>query len=294
LDLALLQRAVVEAAGLGYNLLSISGGEPLLYEGLFDLCGTAREAGMITSLVSNGLLITEKRYASITDLVDVLALSVDGRPAQHNRSRNHPRAFEVLQSRVDGLRSAGIPFAFLFTVSAENLGDIEWVAQFAASQRARTLQVHALESVGRGPANGRLDRADAALLFLVVERLREVYSGRLQIELDLLDATDLAEAIALTADARPRLPSPLVVESDGAVVPLRYGFCREWALGNLREDGLAALAARWDSGRGEAFAALAAGALSRVSRDELAFINPYAVVAEAAAESKPESDSHDA
>src|SRR5262249_950235 len=75
LGLALLQRAAREAAELGYTMLSLSGGEPLLYPGLFELCATARAAGMRTSVVSNGLLLTERHYIGLRRHVDVLALS---------------------------------------------------------------------------------------------------------------------------------------------------------------------------------------------------------------------------
>ena len=39
--------------------------------------------------------------------------------------------------------------------------------------------------------------------------------------------------------------SPLVIEADGTVVPIRYGLAREYAFGNLQEAPLRELAARW-------------------------------------------------
>lgn len=39
--------------------------------------------------------------------------------------------------------------------------------------------------------------------------------------------------------------TPLVVEADGVVVPLGYGFGRQYALGSLLKDRLRDLAARW-------------------------------------------------
>ena len=42
----------------------------------------------------------------------------------------------------------------------------------------------------------------------------------------------------------------MVIETDGTVVPLQYGFARSFALGNPRETTLAGLAAAW---RGEPY-----------------------------------------
>ena len=39
--------------------------------------------------------------------------------------------------------------------------------------------------------------------------------------------------------------SPLVIEADGLVVPLQYGFPRRYALGSLNTERLTILAERW-------------------------------------------------
>ena len=39
--------------------------------------------------------------------------------------------------------------------------------------------------------------------------------------------------------------SPLVIEDDGTVTPLRYGFARRFAFGNLHQERLASMTARW-------------------------------------------------
>src|SRR5579872_1875074 len=57
----LLLNAVSDAARLGYNVLSVSGGEPLLYSKLPILCQAARRHKMITTLVTNGTVITQRK-----------------------------------------------------------------------------------------------------------------------------------------------------------------------------------------------------------------------------------------
>ena len=77
---------------------------------------------------------------------------------------------------------------------------------------------------------------------------------------------------------------PLIVESDGTVVPVEYSFGRQWALGNLRDARLPVLAARWKRERMGGFHALC----QRVQRqataaDEPAVINWYGRLAQASA-----------
>ncbi|MFC8242074.1 hypothetical protein [Streptomyces chartreusis] len=53
LPLALLQQVTREAAGLGYRVVGVSGGEPLLYPELPSLPRTARDVGMRTTVTTN-------------------------------------------------------------------------------------------------------------------------------------------------------------------------------------------------------------------------------------------------
>ncbi len=78
---------------------------------------------------------------------------------------------------------------------------------------------------------------------------------RISIQLDLTSsAFFLSHSSKFLADDlsqdRLSLPlaeivSPLVIEADGTIVPLQYGFPREYALGNLHQYSLSDLATRW-------------------------------------------------
>ena len=49
----------LKEAGVGFAILS--GGEPLTWPGLFDVSTALREAGIVTYLSTNGLLVNEKK-----------------------------------------------------------------------------------------------------------------------------------------------------------------------------------------------------------------------------------------
>jgi MoaA/NifB/PqqE/SkfB family radical SAM enzyme len=265
LPAALLAGALADAAAEGYAVASFSGGEPLLYRPLPELLAHARGLGMVTTVTTNGMLLDARRLAALAGAVDLLAISLDGVPASHDRMRAHSRAFATMASRLAGLRASGIPFGFLFTLTQHNLHELEWVASFALGEGARLLQIHPLEAAGRAAVElpaAPPDGIEGSYAFLLAARLQEAVGERLQVQLDLVSRRAMAgqpnlffageEAGGPVGPLAERV-RPLVIEADGAVVPVEHGFARSLALGNLHQAPLRELAERWLAERYPAF-----------------------------------------
>lgn len=246
-------RAVHDAAELGYTVLSVSGGEPFLYRPLRTLLETAKAAGMRTQVITNGLPLSAPMLASVADVLDLLAVSIDGTPAAHDRMRNSAGAFDRLVQRLPLVRDSGIAFGFLFTLTMFNVQDLEWAASFAVEQGARLLQVHPLGAAGRGASlpYDIPDRTEASVALFEAARLQSLHRDRLHLHVDVttagaLDRLLIDDADATRADARlADALSPLVIEPDGTCVPLEYGFDRRFALGDITRQPLRDLADRW-------------------------------------------------
>src|SRR5215831_3970960 len=112
--------AVAGAARLGYTMLSVSGGEPLMYPGLWALLDEARCAGMLRAVVTNGMTITGRLASRLRDAAEVVAVSLDGPPQRHNYLRHHPAAFARMEIGLAALRAHDVPFKLLCSVSAES------------------------------------------------------------------------------------------------------------------------------------------------------------------------------
>lgn len=281
LPAALLGHAVRAAAAEGYTTVSVSGGEPLLYRPLRELLESAKDAGLATTVTSNGMLLDRRRLAALEGCLDLLAISLDGVPESHDRMRNDPRAFATMSSRLEGLRASGIPFGFIFTLTLHNLHELDWVSGFAVEQGAALLQIHPLEDAGRartGLAGRQPDAVECSYAFLVARQLQEALEGRMRVQLDLISrryvlaspACFFAEGEAACAGDRPlaELVSPLVIEADGTVVPLEYGLARAYALGDLHRAPLGELAARWRRTTYPAFRRLCRTAWEGLEADE--------------------------
>jgi len=288
-----LERLVPELAAEGFNAISVSGGEPLMYGDLPRLLKAAAGLRLVTSVTSNGLLLTERRLGEIARYLSLLAVSVDGVPESHNRLRDLPTAFPKMAAKLAMVRRLGVPFGVIFTLTRHNLPELAWVADFAAGEGAQLLQVHPLEAVGRARDYELTppDDLELAYAFLEVARLQAAHRDRLVIQYDAADrtvvASDPGRAFAVAA-ADPRavaamplaeLVSPLVVQDDGWIVPMQYGFSRGYAIGRVGAD-FRAQAAAWRSDRYAAFLALTNRVWDEIGEapEHLPFTNWYAAV----------------
>ncbi|MBX3023513.1 radical SAM protein [bacterium] len=236
--------AIVDAAALGFGIVSLSGGEPLLYDGLDEILAAAERVGSRVNLVSNGALIATARYARAAGRFGVVALSLDGLAARHDRIRGARHSFAQVQRAAALLRAAGQPFGVIHTLCAESLSELEDVAALASEWGATLLQLHPFEPAGRGAAATAMTALDAqqrldALLLAAV--LGDAHP-RLRIQLDLVHRLVARRAPAALHGAplrAPQAPRILVLEPDGVVVPLTYGLDRAWAVVDIGRQRLA-------------------------------------------------------
>jgi MoaA/NifB/PqqE/SkfB family radical SAM enzyme len=254
LSLDLLRGALDDASELGYGVVAVSGGEPLLYRPLPDLLAHARRRGLATAMTTNGMFLDRRHLEPLKGVLAFVAVSLDGTPAAHDRMRARPGAFAAMAERLPELRASGIPFGILFTLTNENAEDLAWAADFAVANGAVALQVHPLSLTGRA-AETDLAPPDAALAVRAARlaaEARDRHGRHLRIVVDYVPwlwvTTDGPAPARAEGSHRPLfadLVSSLAIEADGTVIPIGHGFARDHALGNLGGARLSALADRW-------------------------------------------------
>jgi MoaA/NifB/PqqE/SkfB family radical SAM enzyme len=284
-----LVRNVLHDAGQeGYNVAGFSGGEPTMYPWLIEALVAAHESGLRTTVTSHGMLLSDRFLGRLRGHLDLLAISLDGLPDSHNRMRRADNAFQVMHRHLPAVRESGVPFGFIFTLTQHNLYELDWVAQFAVEHGAGLLQIHPLEETGRAErelSGGEPDEIEASVAFLEVSRLQQKYGKAIHLQLDLLDRRFIAAhpervlAKPVGDGAAQRLSaliSPLIVEPDGTVVPIQYGFDRRFAFGNLHDRSLRTLAAAWRREKMQQFFAICRQAYDDLMQpSELPFVNWY-------------------
>jgi len=251
LDVETVCKVISDAARMGYQVVSVSGGEPLMYGGLGDVLAHARSLNLRTTVTTNGFFIGSDRLARVCKLVDVLAISLDGPPEVHNAIRGSPHAFKRLEAGLEEVRKSGIQFGFIHTLTQGNWEHLFWVAEFAASKGARLLQIHPLELAGRAGSQMAQEVSASDVLekvYVLAFALANKYADTMRVQLDLLYRDDLREEPGLVYaeeqdnDCDQTIPAQmlglLVLEPDGSVVPVSYGFSRRYKVCNVKEKRL--------------------------------------------------------
>ena len=251
LDVETVCKVISDAARMGYQVVSVSGGEPLMYGGLGDVLAYARSLNLRTTVTTNGFFIGSDRLARVCKWVDVLAVSLDGPPEIHNAIRGSLHAFKRLEAGLEAVRKTGIQFGFIHTLTQQNWKHLLWVAEFAASNGARLLQIHPLELAGRAGSQMASEASASDVLekvYVLAFALANKYADTMRVQLDLLYRDDLREEPGLVYageqdnDCDQTIPAQLlgllVLEPDGSVVPVSYGFSRRYKICNVKEQRL--------------------------------------------------------
>ena len=249
------EQVLSDSARMGYEVLSVSGGEPFLCRGLNNILRHACALGMRTAVTTNGYFLDPSHLEPLSGYLDMLAISLDGPPEIHNRMRGSPQAFDHLCAGLEYLRSSGVPFGFIHTITRESWRHLSWVAEFAAGSGARVLQLHPLEMTGRAENSLKelaLQESVLSKVYQLSAVLADKYADAMAIQTKLLHRDQIfASPEIVYAGERPNSPygtiaasqlGVLVLEPDGALVPLSYGFCRRYQVANAME---ARLAAAW-------------------------------------------------
>ena len=240
----LIAQAVRDAAGIGVRIVSLSGGEPLLYDGLPAILAAARAAESQVNLVSNGTLIRSARFDAVADRLSVIALSLDGLRDRHIAIRRSPRQFDDVLLAAKHLTTIGKRFGIIHALTSESLDDLEDIAALASDLGAELLQLHPFEPFGRGASATEmtaLDDEERLDAFLIAHELGERYP-HMRIQLDLVHR-DIAryapDALGAPPLNVPASPQELIVRENGVVEPLMYGMDDRWRVTTLSESSLA-------------------------------------------------------
>jgi MoaA/NifB/PqqE/SkfB family radical SAM enzyme len=245
-------QVVSDVAALGYEVVSLSGGEPLMYRGLPQVLAHAKALGLRTTVTTNGYYARPERLKALSGLIDVLAISLDGPPEVHNAIRGSARAFERLAASLPRVRDAGLAYGFIHTLTQGNWDHLPWVAEFAAENGAGLLQIHPLELAGRARSELAAEAPEAEMLarvYVFAFLLAQQYADTMRVQLDVVAREHLQDEPELVYAGDPGdLPADapaaqrlglLVLEPDGAVVPVAFGFDRAYQVCNVKEQRLA-------------------------------------------------------
>ncbi len=253
LDVDLVVGLLHDAVEEGYRTLALSGGEPLLYDGLAEVLSAARDLGMSTSMTTNGTLFGHRTWREVAELVDSVAVSVDGPPDLHDDLRGSPTAYSRMEAGLAILRASEVPFGFIHTVTRRSIRHLDWLGAFAASNEASLLQLHPLGLVGAGRDLADLAPDGEVMALARIGGLALQQEHDLVVQVDVFNAVDVRrnpERVHAHPDGSNEGPlaelvNPIVVMANGDVSPICHAMPEPLRLGNLHDQPLHVLADDW-------------------------------------------------
>ena len=223
LDTGQVKTVIDQAKRIGTAQVFFTGGEPLLRKDLAELVRHTHDAGLITRVSTNGLLLNRERARELRKAgLTLCGVSIDNADAEaHDRSRGVPGAYEKTLAGIENLRRVGIPCQIL-TYASTRLG-VAGLARIIALGK----QLGARCCIGLFPVGvGRLDGApDPMPTDEQVTRMRELQD----VSFFYLEMPTSQSLCSISARAA------LSVNAEGDVTPCPFV---PYALGNVRTDSL--------------------------------------------------------
>lgn len=146
---------VDEAQLIGVRILDLGGGEPLLYDGFFDLCEYILSKGLKLSFVTNGLLIPTrinslrrilKKY---DDLLGV-GVSLDGPSPELHGYFRPKETFDSAIEAIIMLRESGAKVSVSCVLNKENIKVIPEFLSFLSALNISDVRFLPFMPLGRG------------------------------------------------------------------------------------------------------------------------------------------------
>ena len=122
-----------QAAQMGTLAITLTGGEPLTHPDFEQIYTELSRMGLIVSLLTNGSLITDRHIKLFSDFPPArIRITLYGASNEtYRRLCNAPNGFDTVMSAVKRIKDAGIPLAFSFTETLENVSDFDVVMNIA-------------------------------------------------------------------------------------------------------------------------------------------------------------------
>jgi radical S-adenosyl methionine domain-containing protein 2 len=96
----------LKAAGL--QKITFAGGEPLLYRWIYEVIDYSKQIGLVTSIITNGSLLTDSLLIELRDSLDWIGISVDSlNPATNEAIGRTSRINPNYRSLVTSVKLAG-------------------------------------------------------------------------------------------------------------------------------------------------------------------------------------------
>src|SRR4030067_1809023 len=125
---------IMDLNRFGVELITFSGGEPLIRNDIFLLSKKVIELGMQPAIISNGFLINNSTAKKMSNVFSFIAISIDGATAgTHDFIRGVPGSFERAVNAIKLLKKHGGNVRINYTIQPDNYKEMTEALNLAKS-----------------------------------------------------------------------------------------------------------------------------------------------------------------
>ena len=248
---------------MGTTCVVLTGGEPLLYEKIYDLIAAVDRSKSVCTLFSNGEFLSESVVTRLkaAGLYGVFASFDFPDAARHDANRTRPGLFEKATSGLKRCREAGILTGISTFVTHEKLQNGDMDATMDLARELGVLEVFLFDVIPTGRLDGQreclLSDAEADQII----EFRSVYSEKPDYPRVIHQTMFASIAYPCVAEGCPAAMVQLHLRANGDVSPCDF---TPHSFGNIRERSLREI---WESmAKSELYAA--PSARCRLSRPD--------------------------
>lgn len=163
-------KMIDDLAELGCELLSLTGGEPIIRDDVFEVLRHAKDQGIRVGFVTNGYAVADKADQIAKTEIDSVLVSIDGYQENHNKIRGMPKAYEKAIGALDVLRDCGVGTRGVSSVFLEaNEQDIPKIVDDVLDHGATRMRIQAVVPEGRAKEKQNTKEEIYRLLRLIME-----------------------------------------------------------------------------------------------------------------------------
>jgi len=159
-------------------MLCITGGEPLLYDGLFEVMSHAASLGFVWGMTTNATLIDHDCAQALKKAgMSTVSVSIDGLESTHDAQRGLKGGYDLAMNGIGHLLEAGFDHVQVTTViNHRNIGELPELFEIMDELPIDSWRVINLEPIGRALLHPgyMLDKEDYARLFSFIREKREL------------------------------------------------------------------------------------------------------------------------
>lgn len=170
-----LHDAICQAVDLGCTCVVLTGGEPLLYDRVFDLIAAVDRRRSVCTVFTNGEYLVESKVENLKKAgVFGVFVSLDhSNPSRHDANRGRPGLFDKAAQGLARCQRAGIPTGISTYATKEKIRDGELDAMMDLAKTLNVLELFVFDVIPTGRLS---DQRECLLDKNEVHALREFRS----------------------------------------------------------------------------------------------------------------------